>query len=50
VREFVGHAGVKRFLRIIEREREHFDVLDFPFSSGVAMVRVRCEGWRHTGS
>lgn len=40
VRELVGHAGVKRWLREVARERERFEVIDFPFSSGVALVRV----------
>lgn len=46
IREMVRHSGVKRWLKAVEREREHFEVLDFPFSSGVAIVRVACEGWR----
>lgn len=46
IREMVRHSGVKRWLRVIGRERDHFEVLDFPFSSGVAMVRIACEGWR----
>jgi hypothetical protein len=40
VREFVRHAGVKRWLKAIKREKELFDFVDFPFSSGVAIVRV----------
>ena len=40
VREMLGHSGVKRFLREIAQERERFEVVDFPFSSGVAVVRV----------
>jgi predicted O-methyltransferase YrrM len=44
VRELVGHAGVKRWLKLVEREQDLFDVVDFPFSSGVALVRVLCEG------
>lgn len=44
MRELVGHAGVKRWLRQIERERDLFEVVDFPFSSGVALVRVLCDG------
>ena len=49
VREFLGHSGVRRWLRVVERDRDHFEVIDFPFSSGVAMVRVRAEGWRPKG-
>jgi len=44
VREFVGHAGVKRRLKVVERERDRFQVVDFPFASGVALVRVVSEG------
>ena len=40
VRELIGHAGVKRWLREIARECDRFEVVDFPFSSGVALVRV----------
>jgi hypothetical protein len=44
VRELVHHAGVKRWLKVLGKEREHFEVIDFPFSSGVALVRVLSEG------
>ncbi|HET9699636.1 MAG TPA: class I SAM-dependent methyltransferase [Burkholderiales bacterium] len=44
VRELVRHAGVKRWLRVLAREKEYFEVIDFPFSSGVALVRVLSEG------
>lgn len=50
IREMVRHSGVKRWLRAVARERDYFEVLDFPFSSGVAIVRVTCEGWRPAGS
>jgi hypothetical protein len=40
IREAVGHAGVKRWLKRIRRHPSLFEVLDFPFSSGVALVRV----------
>jgi predicted O-methyltransferase YrrM len=40
MRELVGHAGVKRWLKVVARETERFEVIDFPFSSGVALVRV----------
>jgi predicted O-methyltransferase YrrM len=50
VRELVGHAGVKRWLNLIERERSAFEILDFPFSSGAALIRIMCEaGWRTDG-
>lgn len=40
VRELVWHAGVKRWLKEVKREKVLFDFIDFPFSSGVAIVRV----------
>ena len=40
LRELVRHAGVKRWLNMVKRQTELFEVIDFPFSSGVAMVRV----------
>jgi hypothetical protein len=40
VRELVRHAGVKRWLRTLQREPRLFEALDFPFASGVAIVRV----------
>jgi predicted O-methyltransferase YrrM len=43
IRELLRHAGVKRWLREIGRQREQFETVDFPFSSGVALVRVLCE-------
>ena len=50
VREFVGHSGVKKWLRQVQREPDRFEVLDFPYSSGVAMVRVLREGpWTPDG-
>jgi len=44
VRELVRHAGVKRWLKRVARAEEHFEVIDFPFSSGVALVRVLQDG------
>jgi predicted O-methyltransferase YrrM len=44
LREMVRHAGVKRWLNRISRERDRFEIVDFPFSSGVALVRVRHDG------
>ncbi len=44
VRELVRHAGVKRWVRRIAREKDDFEVIDFPFSSGVAVVRVLRNG------
>ena len=47
VRELVRHAGVKRWLKEIQHETEWFEAIDFPFSSGVAMVRVLRDGSWH---
>ena len=40
IREMVRHAGVRRWLRIVKRDKEAFEAVDFPFSSGLALVRV----------
>lgn len=40
VRELIKQAGVKKWLKFIKRREEHFEVINFPFSSGVALVRV----------
>lgn len=40
IREILRHAGVKRWLRILKKEETAFEVINFPFSSGVALVRV----------
>lgn len=40
VRELINHAGVKKWLKFIKGQEENFEVIDFPFSSGVALVRV----------
>ncbi|HUL96415.1 MAG TPA: class I SAM-dependent methyltransferase [Usitatibacter sp.] len=47
VRELVRHAGVKRWLKEIQHETEWFEAIDFPFSSGVAMIRVLRDGPWH---
>jgi hypothetical protein len=44
VRELVRHAGVKRWMKTIARHKDDFELLDFPFSSGVALVRVLHDG------
>jgi hypothetical protein len=44
VRELVRHAGVKRLVRRIAKMQEDFEVIDFPFASGLAMVRVIRDG------
>lgn len=40
IREMVRHAGVKRWLKRVKKEKEAFETVDFPFSSGIALVRV----------
>jgi len=40
IRELIKHAGVKKWLKFIKSREEYFEVIDFPFSSGVALVRV----------
>jgi SAM-dependent methyltransferase len=47
VRELVRHAGVKRWLKKVKARKDLFEVIDFPFSSGVALVRVLADdAWR----
>ncbi len=47
LREMVRHAGVKRWLKSVQREKDAFEMVDFPFSSGVAIVRVlQEEAWK----
>jgi predicted O-methyltransferase YrrM len=50
IREMVRHAGVKRWLREVRRDAECFEVVDFPFSSGVALIRVLRDGPWHPGA
>jgi len=40
LREVLRHSGVKRWLKLLGRQKELFELVDFPFSSGVAIVRV----------
>ncbi len=40
VREFLRHSGVRRLTKGIARQTEAFEIVDFPFASGVALVRV----------
>jgi predicted O-methyltransferase YrrM len=48
VREALGHAGVGRFLKELKQAPDVFEVVDFPFSSGVALVRLLKEkAWHH---
>lgn len=48
LREMVRHAGVKRWLKQISKHKGLFEIVDFPLSSGVALVRVlRKNAWKH---
>jgi hypothetical protein len=40
VREALYHAGVKRWMGLLKKDEKAFEVVNFPFSSGVALVRV----------
>lgn len=40
VREMLRHSGVKRWLNILRKEEHAFEIINFPFSSGVALVRI----------
>jgi hypothetical protein len=44
VRELVRHLGVRRWLEVMGREKVRFEVVDFSFSSEVALVRVLQDG------
>lgn len=47
IREILHHAGVKRWLKQLKAWPEHFEVLDFPFASGVAIVRLlQAKAWQ----
>ncbi len=47
LREFVQQAGVKKWLKFLRRNDQAFEVVNFPFSSGVALVRVlEPKAWR----
>ncbi|HYA47742.1 MAG TPA: class I SAM-dependent methyltransferase [Burkholderiales bacterium] len=47
IREMVRHAGVKRWMKTVKRSKDAFEYVDFPFSSGVAVVRVLAdEAWK----
>jgi len=39
IREKLHHSGVKRWLDILKKSPDFFEVIDLPFSSGVALVR-----------
>jgi len=40
IREMLRHSGVKRWVKILKKEESAFEVINFPFSSGVALVRI----------
>lgn len=47
IREILHHAGVKRWLKKLKNFPEYFEILDFPFASGVAIVRLlQAKGWQ----
>lgn len=47
IREFLNNAGVKKWLNLIKQRGDAFEVVNFPFSSGVGLVRVLNPGvWR----
>lgn len=47
IRETLRHSGVNRWLKIIKKEKELFEVVNFPFSSGVALVRLKAgDAWK----
>lgn len=51
IREMVRHAGVKRWLKSVKQHKDAFELIDFPFSSGVAMVRVlQADAWKRWSS
>lgn len=47
IREFLKHAGVKRWIEILKKDENLFEVVNFPFASGVALVRiVKDNAWK----
>jgi hypothetical protein len=40
IRELFHHSGVKRWMKLLKKDEGAFEVVNFPFSSGVALVRV----------
>ncbi|MGC8908641.1 MAG: class I SAM-dependent methyltransferase [Desulfomonilaceae bacterium] len=43
-RELVHNSGVKRWLRVLRASDKAFEVINFPYSSGVALVRIKDPG------
>lgn len=41
IREMLRHSGVKRWLKLVQEQKDMFEAVDFPFDSGVALVRVK---------
>jgi len=51
MREFLHHSGVKRWLKVLKRREECFEILNFPYASGVAIVRlIQDKAWKTTES
>ncbi len=51
LREMLRHAGVKRWLKQVSKHKELVEIMDFPFASGVALVRVlRNNAWKYIDS
>lgn len=53
IREMIRHAGVQRWLSTVRARKDLFELVDFPFSSGLAVVRaLRQDAWKslHCGS
>ena len=47
LREIIGNSGVRRWLNFIKREKEIFRMIDFPFASGLAIVRImQGDAWK----
>jgi predicted O-methyltransferase YrrM len=40
IRELLNHSGVKKWVKSIKKHKECLEVVNFPFASGVALVRV----------
>jgi len=48
VREIIGHAGVKRWINLLRKEKEFFEIINFPFSSGMTLIRIlQSKIWRY---
>jgi len=49
IREILHHAGVKRWLRMLKKEEGACEVINFPFSSGLALVRIiEPDAWKQS--